>query len=589
MYDGYDIRQIMVTMAHEREKVERLLESLDLRLEAVDYYAGIFNPDGKLVGGGGLHGDLLKCLALSPELQGTGLSLQLVSHLLSEAQSRGHATVRVFTKPKNRCIFENFGFKTIARSADAILMDNGNELEEYCTYLRSLPVRRNGTVGAIVMNANPFTLGHRHLITQAARQVGTLVVIPVAEDASLFTTAERVSMIKAGCNHLHNVIVAQGSHYAVSRATFPHYFLKQTTTATCAQVGIDLDLFVHHLAPALGVTHRFVGEEMSDKTTRLYNKGMHDVLPRYGIQVGEIPRKAAFGRVISATHVRRMMELGMLQRAAAMVPPSTLPYILAHAATHALQAELDTTPKPGLVDRHDSGAHRDMDYALMCHSIAALHPWWVKLAQAGLAGANMQYINHIGQLAEQAMLDATHGINTHKGALFSIGLTIVAAIQLLANQNISAQSLQQSISSNAREFAAPAGTHGAQAIEKTGGKAKGAMAMARDGYSQLFDQWLPMLQSQSADYPYRLHKTLLLIIATLDDTNVIYRAGEQAAQRLKDEAQKLLDSFWPYRLEMLGLQCNAQNISPGGAADMLALTLLVDALLKHPVQPEKSN
>lgn len=640
-----------------RRKVERFLEANQLRLDEVDYYAIVTEPDGdEILAGGGLQGDIIKCIAVDERLRDAHLSNRLVSHLISEAAQRGHHSVKVFTKPQNRQVFESFGFRLVGEAPLAILMENGHGIDDYTKYLRScastlqpaehpadisLPTAegRGGasTIGVIVMNANPFTLGHRYLIEQAARQVDRLFIIPVKEDGgehqpsrSLFPYAERKAMMEAAVIQSNKVpkfqsnslplregrggvFVLEGSPYAISAATFPTYFLKQLSAAADTQMLLDIDIFCRHIAPALGATIRFVGSEPSDALTRRYNELLQQQLPLHALRLVEIPRLTAItspstpaspvccdhvatpqsAPAISASLVRKALAEGRFAEAVALVPPTTTPYLLAHLACNALQQELDTTPKPGLVDQHDSGAHADMDYALMQRSIAALRPYFVQIAQAGQQGnTDHATLSRIGIEAERAMLKATGGVNTHRGALFSLGLAVAQgnngprACSLSEQsgertkvQSNKASDLQAGIIRLASQFPDTQGTHGSHAVSQY--QAKGALAMAREGYEQLFNDWLPFLRElQQQGDPYAHHKTLLRIMAQLDDTNVLHRCGAEVAQRVKAEAATLLADFSPDRLEAMNRRYTAENISPGGAADMLALTIFIHAITK---------
>ena len=149
----------------------------------------------------------------------------------------------------------------------------------------------------------------------------------------------------------------EGSDYAISAATFPTYFLKKLDDATDTQIALDLDLFVNHIAKPLGVTVRFAGSEPEDALTRRYNELMAEILPNFV----EIPRLEQNGNPISATSLRRALDKGNLKEAMEYIPVSSTPYLVADLAERALRLELDTTPKPGLVDRQDNGAHKDMD------------------------------------------------------------------------------------------------------------------------------------------------------------------------------------------------------------------------------------
>lgn len=443
------------------------------------------------------------------------------------------------------------------------------------------------------MNCNPFTLGHRYLIEQAAKQVERLFVMVVREDCSLFAYAERKAMVEQGVAHLENVTVIDGSEYAISQATFPTYFLKRLDDAADTQMLLDLDLFRRHIAPALGATVRFVGTEPTDRLTRRYNQLMHEVLA----DVREIVRLEKKGNAVSASRVRKAMEQGEMSTIRQLVPPTTLPYIIAHLATQALQAELDTTPKPGLVDKDNNGAHRDMDYTLMQRSIDTLHPYFVQLALLGFADTLPSHtsIRDIGIEAEKAMLSATNGVNTHKGALFSMGLAVVAAAheerkiaaneeQILKERNGGEDvlvSLQTTIKALAASFPDTSGTHGSKAklLSKGTTAIKGALDNAREGYEMLFAEWLPFyIERRKERDAHTLHKTLLRIMCDLDDTNVIYRTDLATAEEVKQEARALLDSFSKAALKDMDRHYTTRNISPGGAADMLSLTIFIGSI-----------
>ena len=273
MYSDFEIRQLPLSIKSCHKKVEQFLAENDLRLEPVDYYAAIFERDSDvMLAGGGLKADVMKCVAVSSTLRDEGLCLMLISHLISTAQARGTTCVKVFTKPENESIFASASFHTIARSDKAILMENGNGLDSYCNYLSTL--KQPGENGIIVMNANPFTLGHQYLIQQAAAQVDHLYVILVKEDCSEYSYSERLSMVKDGCLHVPNATVCEGSSYMVSAATFPSYFLKRIEDRTDTYIALDLDLYAKHIAPALGVRTRYVGTEPHDESTRRYNELM---------------------------------------------------------------------------------------------------------------------------------------------------------------------------------------------------------------------------------------------------------------------------------------------------------------------------
>ena len=607
-----EIQTLNPTTPRQRQRIEAFLKRNGLRFDDMHYYAAVTDDDGEMIAGGGLKGNVIKCVAVDDAHKGEAIANTLISHLIAHANEEGYSNVMLFTKPKNRQLFESLSFRLLAEAPEAVLMETGiggiNNMVEQLKKIKeegevckennqeckkeektnlniTTPQHLNPSApqplttttprrGVVVMNCNPFTLGHRYLIEQAAKQVERLFVMVVREDCSLFAYAERKAMVEQGVAHLKNVTVIDGSEYAISQATFPTYFLKRIDDAADTQMLLDLDLFRRHIAPALDATVRFVGTEPTDRLTRRYNQLMHEVLA----DVREIVRLEKKGNAVSASRVRKAMEQGDMSTIRQLVPPTTLPYIIAHLATQALQAELDTTPKPGLVDKDNNGAHRDMDYALMQRSIDTLHPYFVKLALLGCADALPTHtsIRDIGIEAEKAMLSATNGVNTHKGALFSMGLAVVAA----AHEK-DTDSLQTTIKALAASFPDTNGTHGSKAklLSKGTTAIKGALDNAREGYEMLFAEWLPFyIEHRKEHDAHTLHKTLLRIMCNLDDTNVIYRTDLATAEEVKQEARALLDSFEETALKDMDRHYTTRNISPGGAADMLSLTIFIGSI-----------
>lgn len=598
------ISEAPLSLNSVRRRVEAFLAANGLRLAPLDRYVVVTrDEDGdEILAGGGLDGNVIKSVAVSESARSEGLMNILVSRLIAIAREEGRESVKAFTKPENEGIFKSLGFALIASSPNAILMENGRGgLPEYRKYLESLA--RPGRNGAIVMNANPFTKGHRYLVEQAASLVDNLYVIVVREDRSRFPYVERKAMIEAGCAGLDNVIVCEGSDYAISAATFPTYFLKKLDDATDTQIALDLDLFVNHIAQPLGVTVRFAGSEPEDALTRRYNELMAEILPgtsvavvrqdhqpdselvegsavrqaRRPIDFVEIPRLEQKGKPLSATSLRRALDKGGFKEAMEYIPESSIPYLVADLAERALRLELDTTPKPGLVDRQDNGAHKDMDYALMSKSISALRPYLTRLAVESAKDIDPAKIKEIGIEAEKAMLKATGGVNTHKGALFCIGLSVAAASCLACSTGaVEAYSFKELVSRAASEIPSARGTHGAEA--KRSFKAVGALENARAAYPELFADWLPYYLSLEGD-PFRCHKTLLHIMTTVDDTNILHRRGAEGLAHAEAEAARLLEDFSESGLSSLNKDFIRENISPGGSADMLSLTIFINSII----------
>lgn len=264
-----------------------------------------------------------------------------------------------------------------------------------------------------------------------------------------------------------------------------------------------------------------------------------------------------------------------MSRAAALCPETTWPYLLAVLADRALRLELDTPGKPGLVGPDSNGAHKDMDYKTMQAGIVALRPFWPRMAKATSA----EELRRLGIEAEEAMMKATGGVNTHRGAIFCIGLTLNAWAQGVHTEVL----LQLSIGKTAQGIYAIN-----QSINNLPPRA--AMQNALGGYKQLFEDWLPyyrkevslpgasaLLMAEGRDISFLL-KLLLRIMSTLDDTCVIKRAGVERAQQVKQEAKEMAERDLSTTLEMTKRYA-AEGISPGGAADMLVLTIFIHSII----------
>ena len=307
-----EIQTLNPATPRQRQHIEAFLKRNALRIDDMNYYAAVLDDDGEMIAGGGLKDDVIKCVAVDDAHKGEAIANTLVSHLISHANQEGYSCIKLFTKRKNRQLFESLSFRLLAEAPEAILMETGiggisntvealkkikEESEKYKEYNKeckedskkckentsylntSIPQHLNTTMqptGCIVMNCNPFTLGHRYLIEQAAKQVERLYVMVVREDCSLFAYTERKAMVEQGVADIENVNVIDGSDYAISRATFPTYFLKRLDDAADTQMLLDLDLFRRHIAPALGATVRFVGTEPTDQLTRRAQRRSRD-------------------------------------------------------------------------------------------------------------------------------------------------------------------------------------------------------------------------------------------------------------------------------------------------------------------------
>ena len=313
---------------HELAAMEALLFESGIRYEAgMTYCLGLYEGEA-LIACGGVEGAVIKCLCVSPLYRGEAHLNKVAGALYTYLRQEGVNEVFVFTAPRNEPLFQSLGFFTLARSEEALLLTN--DKNGMLRYLRTLsPTSHTAmpTSAAIVMNANPFTLGHRHLIEQAKQACNLLHIFVVEENKSEFSFKTRFVLVREGVSDLKNVLVHQGGPYIISAATFPSYFLKDATGAAKAHAEIDASIFGQYIAPALNIQTRFLGEEPLDPLTRLYNEALVRILPPLGIEVRIIKRKETEGAPISASRVRALLKEGRLAELSALVPESTLAYL----------------------------------------------------------------------------------------------------------------------------------------------------------------------------------------------------------------------------------------------------------------------
>ncbi|MBQ9009838.1 MAG: [Clostridia bacterium] len=306
------------------EQVDALLRQEGIRRDQnLDYICGMYDEDYELIATGSCFGNTLRCFAVDHRHQGEGLLNEIISHLMSVQASRGNLHLFLYTKPDAARFFGDLGFHEIGRVPDRLVFME-NRRDGFSRYLSHLTQdkKESGISAAVVMNANPFTLGHQYLVETAARACDTLHLFVVSEDASLVPAAVRKQLVASGTAHLPNVCLHDCGPYMISSATFPSYFLRDDATVIESQARLDLSIFTR-IAGVLGITVRYVGEEPTSQVTGIYNRVMAECLPEAGIACRIIPRKTIDGKIISASTVRQALKDGDMAAFARLVPAST--------------------------------------------------------------------------------------------------------------------------------------------------------------------------------------------------------------------------------------------------------------------------
>lgn len=277
-----------------------------------------------LIATGSRQENLLKCLAVDPSRQGEGLLATVLTALRQEAFRQGHRHLFLYTKPVNEFLFSSMFFYSVAKTGKVLLMeDRKNGIGEFLSSLPAAPAA--GTVGAAVMNCNPFTKGHRYLIETASKECDHVYVFVLSEDKSHFSAHDRMEMVKLGTADLPNVTVLPTGPYLISSTTFPTYFLKGREQAGQVQCQLDIEIFCKHFVPRFGINRRYVGTEPLSPMTNLYNRALREYLPARGIELREIPRLETAGTPVSASAVRA--SLSDPDTLAALLPETTLTYL----------------------------------------------------------------------------------------------------------------------------------------------------------------------------------------------------------------------------------------------------------------------
>ena len=204
------------------------------------------------------------------------------------------------------------------------------ELDDYRKRLRKIYLEGiRPRVGAIVMNCNPFTLGHRYLVDEALKACDILVVFVVEEDKSVFPFADRLALVKACTEDVADRLrIIPSGRFVISSLTFSEYFNKSELQERKIDPSMDVTVFAREIAPCMDITKRFAGEEPNDGVTRQYNEAMARILPEYGIEFVEIPRLSCNGQIISASNVRKLLEQGRPEEIKHLVPQATYEYCL---------------------------------------------------------------------------------------------------------------------------------------------------------------------------------------------------------------------------------------------------------------------
>ncbi len=381
------------------ERLQGFLERQGLAWDEGIVHSVMLEDAGEVVACGSCRGDVIVCLAVDEARRGENLLGQVFSHLVGWLVGQGRTRWFCFTKPHVRPLVEALGMHALAQTDEAVMLESrreglaaylrqvareteeqlarkaggteGRAREATCACETTGGAGRTGEadgaidvaevasgaaggaegasgaaggaegalaprVGAIVANCNPLTLGHMHLIETAAAQVDVLHVFVLAAEQGFMPAADRLALVRQATADMPNVAVHSGGDYLISPATFPTYFHKDAAAGLAANCKLDVALFAQRIAPALGITARFVGTEPTCAVTGQYNACMAQLLPQAGIKLVVVERlgvegasdsEQPTGAAISASTVRELVQKRDWQAIGQLVPACTLGYL----------------------------------------------------------------------------------------------------------------------------------------------------------------------------------------------------------------------------------------------------------------------
>lgn len=292
----------------------------------IDETYGLFDHD-ELVATASRYQNVIKCVAVDSQVQGGAYFNQIISHVMNRNTEFGHFKHYVYTKPESKEAFEYLGFKAIEQ-VDNKLVFMESAISGFDVFLNKLANKQveAKNIAAIVMNANPFTLGHQYLVETAAIESDHVFLFVLSEEMSVFSAEVRKRLVQQGVEHLKNVTVLSTENYMISNATFPSYFLKESDDTTSIQARLDARLFVNHIAPVLNISTRYVGNEPHSQATNIYNEALkQEFADKLSLKILE--RKENQIDVISATKVRKLLLADDLETIKYFVPPTTFAFL----------------------------------------------------------------------------------------------------------------------------------------------------------------------------------------------------------------------------------------------------------------------
>lgn len=330
---NYIVEKLHINNPAEIVEVRDFLLKFSLDYEIDIDYTVVIRENNRVIATCSKSKDVLKGFAIEENLQGQGITNLLIKNIQDKLFDEGIFHSFIFTKPEYSQTFQSFGYRVVSSVEEVILLEYGfSGIEKSLDSIQNkFNLDKNTTNTALVMNCNPFTLGHRYLIEKANETSEGVLIFVVEEDRSLFNFRDRYNMVKDGVRDLKNVKVIPGGKYIISSNTFPSYFLREESKVMKAYTKLDATIFRDYFCERFNITRRMLGEEPYCPVTKSYNDSLKEILEVKNIKVEVIPRKWISNpeNYISASKVRQLIKLNnsSLDQLSDLIPKTTLEFL----------------------------------------------------------------------------------------------------------------------------------------------------------------------------------------------------------------------------------------------------------------------
>lgn len=310
-------------LKEEKQAVATFLQSSGLKLDDDVDLTLYLEDNDQIIGTISKAGSIIKDVAISPNYQSENLTGLLVTKMMEKLSEEKIYNYQLFTKPEYELVFSSLGFKKLVKTKKVVMFEGGvNSIDNVLSGMKRQiemtfgPIGPNSDIGAVVVNGNPFTLGHQYLVEEVSKKHHNVIVFVVEEDRSEFTFTDRISMAYLATRRFGNVLVLPSSKYIVSHLTFPSYFLKNTEEVTEEMAHTDALIFEKYFMDRLFIKKRYLGSESGAKMNA-YNQILKDIL-KDNVEI--IQRLEVDGDVVSASRVRSLLKEGKLEEAMRSIP-----------------------------------------------------------------------------------------------------------------------------------------------------------------------------------------------------------------------------------------------------------------------------